>query len=495
VGVLIRIALRNLREHTSKSVIIGSLIALGVIIIVVGNSLIDTTERGVHGMFIENYTGDVFVSGVAKNPGSSVSLFGLTGGMPAENESTPLLPEADAITARLAADPRVKDVAGQVTGMGLLALGEKDERKMSFLFGVDPATYPALFPAAKLVEGRYLAPGENGLVASKGWLASAEKELKAPVKVGDTLVVNGFGRAGFKIREVTLVGVVDFSAESEGMDMVAWANANTVRILSGVNVSAEDVVLTSEQTSLLNAASEEDIFGQSESRTDAAASRTAAAAASAPAASAAPAEPAAPPAAASDNGTWHFLLVRLADSRQAARFIEETNAWFRAQDIPARAGDWKAAAGPFSQSIDVVRVVFNIAILIVAIVAVIIIMNTLVISVIERTGEIGTMRALGARKPFVWAMFLVETLTITLVFGVIGFCLAAGVVGIVNLVRIPASNFFTQILFGGKVLRMAVKPLSLLTTLLMVAGVGLVSHLYPVIIALKIPPVRAMQAE
>src|SRR5512137_390402 len=119
MGVLIRIALRNLREHTSKSVIIGSLIALGVIIIVVGNSLIDTTERGVHGMFIENYTGDVFISGIAKNPGSTVSLFGLTGGVPGENESTPLLPEADAIQARLASDPRVKAVAGQVTGMGL----------------------------------------------------------------------------------------------------------------------------------------------------------------------------------------------------------------------------------------------------------------------------------------------------------------------------------------------------------------------------------------
>jgi hypothetical protein len=29
----------------------------------------------------------------------------------------------------------------------------------------------------------------------------------------------------------------------------------------------------------------------------------------------------------------------------------------------------------------------------------------------------------------------------------------------------------------------------------MVAGVGLVSHLYPVIVALKVPPVRAMQDE
>ncbi len=64
-----------------------------------------------------------------------------------------------------------------------------------------------------------------------------------------------------------------------------------------------------------------------------------------------------------------------------------------------------------------IRIVFSVAILIVAIVAIIIIMNTLVISVIERTGEIGTMRALGAQKPFVWLMFLVETLTVTIVFG------------------------------------------------------------------------------
>ena len=157
-------------------------------------------------------------------------------------------------------------VAGQITGMGLVALEDKDERKMSFLFGVDPSTYPGLFPDTFLVEGRYLAPGEEGLVVSRGWLKSAEKELKAPVKLGDKLTINGFGQAGFKIREVTIVGVVDFSAETEGMDMIAWANADTVRILSGVDVSAEDVVLSSEQTALLDAASEEDIFGARRAR-------------------------------------------------------------------------------------------------------------------------------------------------------------------------------------------------------------------------------------
>jgi putative ABC transport system permease protein len=483
--VLIRIAFRNLREHVSKSVIIGSLIVLGVIIIVIGNSLLDGAERGIHGMFIDNYTGDVFISGVPKTPGATMSLFGVSSG--SDNESTPVLPEYDAVLDHVKADPRVKGATSQITGAAMVTRGEAPERGFALLFGVDAATYPGLFPDTFVVEGHYLKAGEEGLVVSRGWLKNAKEMLKTDVKVGDKLTLTGVGKAGFKIREVTVVGVVDFKAETEGMDMIAWADADTVRILSGVDVSAEDVVLSKDQTALLGATSEDDIFGSAETNVSAAQARTQ------PAAAAVPAKQQA--AAAAGSGSWHFMLARLKDSRQTDAFIRDANAWFASQDINAKAGGWKVAAGPFVQSIDVVRVVFYVAILIVAIVAVIIIMNTLVISVIERTGEIGTMRALGAQKPFVWLMFLVETLTITIVFGAVGIGLACGIEGIVNLLKIPAGNFFLQMLFGGKTLRMAVKPLSFLTTLLMVAGVGLVAHLYPVLVALKIPPVRAMQTE
>ncbi|MGA2976603.1 MAG: FtsX-like permease family protein [Spirochaetia bacterium] len=483
--VLLRIALRNIREHTSKSLIIGSLVVLGVIIIVLGNSLLDTAAQGVHRMFIDNYTGDIFISGVTNTPGAQVSLFGLTGG--GESESTPVLPDFDAVQAHLQADPRVKAVTSQVTGMGMVTLEGGDNRAMTLLFGVDPATYPGLFHDTYLVSGSYLTPGQEGIVVSRGWLKNADENLKADLKVGDKVLINGFGRAGFKIREATIVGVVDFNAETEGMDLIAWANADTVRILSGVDVSAEDVVLTKSQTTLLNATSDNDIFGAAETSVSAAAAR-------APVMETAP--DAGPGASAQKTGgSWHFLLARLTDSRQTDAVIRDTNAWLESQGIEARAGGWKVAAGPFAESIDVIRIVFYIAILIVAIVAVIIMMNTLVISVMERTGEIGTMRALGAQKPYVWLMFLIETLAVTIVFGLVGIVIASGLVGIVNLLHISASNFFTQIIFGGKVLSLSITPLSFLNTLLMVAGVGLVAHLYPVMVALKVPPVRAMQAE
>jgi len=128
-------------------------------------------------------------------------------------------------------------------------------------------------------------------------------------------------------------------------------------------------------------------------------------------------------------------------------------------------------------------------------VAIIIMTNTLVISVIERTGEIGTMRALGAQRGFVRKMFLVETLTIAVVFGAIGTALGVGIIGILNLAHIEAGNAFLQILFAGKVLHASASLGSIVSSLVLVIVVAILAHIYPVSLALKIEPVRAMQIE
>jgi putative ABC transport system permease protein len=188
-------------------------------------------------------------------------------------------------------------------------------------------------------------------------------------------------------------------------------------------------------------------------------------------------------------------MARLSNPAAAPATIASLNLWFAKEGIEAQAADWKAAAGPFAASIDVIRIVFNIAIIIVAIVAVIIMTNTLVISVIERTGEIGTMRALGAGKGFVRKMFLVETLTIALIFGIIGTLVAFGAIGIINAAHIKATNSFLKILFAGDVLHPSINLLSALWSLVLVAVVAVIAHLYPVTLALKVQPVRAMQVE
>jgi len=488
--VLISIAFRNLLEHKAKSLIIGVLLALGVVILVVGNSFMDTAARGVRDTFIGNYTGDVFIAAKAK---SSVSLFGVqsVGG----RETTPNLPYFDRIREKLEATPGVAGVAGQVTGYAMVTFKDApaeaamDAQGQSFalLFGIESSSYGKLFAKAKPVKGRLLKSGEEGIVVSSATLERFKKNLGAEPRIGDVLLLTGGGRSGFKIRAVPLVGVVEYANESMATDFISYVDVNTVRILQGMVLgNDEDTPVTEEQSSLL-AASGDDLFG---GETVVTRSQVAAPAVPVAKGGAAPR-----PAAQVDAGAWHFIMARLENPRTASAVIASLNLWFAREGIDALASDWKTAAGPFASSIDVVRVVFNIAIIIVAVVAVIIMMNTLVISVIERTGEIGTMRALGAQKGFVRSMFLVETLTIALVFGAIGAAAALGTVGILNAAHVQATNDFLKILFAGKVLHTSVGLGSMLWSLVLVALVAVAAHLYPVSLALKVEPVRAMQAE
>jgi putative ABC transport system permease protein len=195
-----------------------------------------------------------------------------------------------------------------------------------------------------------------------------------------------------------------------------------------------------------------------------------------------------------DTGAWHSILIRLDDPLSTKATVAALNAWFAAEGITAAAGDWQKAAGPYAQSVDVLRIVFTVAIVILAVVAIIIIMNTMVVSIIERTSEIGTMRALGAGRGFVRRLFVAETVTLSLVFGVAGIGLAYIASAIINGIGFEASNPFLEILFGGRILKTIVDPFALVWSLAVIVVVGLVAHFYPVSVALRIQPVRAMQA-
>lgn len=496
--VLFRIAFRNILEHKSKSIILGAIIALGVIIIVVGNSLMDSAQAGIERSFIANYTGNVMVSGIAQG---KLSLFGVQS--MGTREETPIIPEYDKVRAHIAADGQVASFTSQVSGFGTITTEsdmEADDEdsdqqgKFTLLFGIDPASYHKVFDNVNLVAGSYLAPGTEGIMLTQKRIDGLKKAYKKDFTVGTKILLNGYGTNGMKIREVPIVGIYKFKNENGGTDFISYVDIETLRELSGMTVgTGDEVKLDAAKTELLSASSEDSLFGGDMVDTNVTAGK--AVTDKTIATMLGDKKPGELPRPAIDNGAWHFILIRLNHGVNDTAYIASLNQWFASQGIQARAADWKAAAGPYGQSIDVVRLVFDVAIIIVAIVAIIIMMNTLVISVIERTSEIGMMRALGAQKGFVWKMFMTETVTLTLVFGVLGIIVACIVVGILNLIGIPATNSFLEILFGGKVLKPVVQVSSLIGTLVMVTIVGFLAHLYPVRIAMKIPPVRAIQTE
>lgn len=489
--VLIRIAFRNLLEHKSKSLIIGIIMALGIMILVVGNSFIDTSARGIRRAFIDNFTGDVMITGKTQG---QISLFGVqsVAGM----ESTPLIPDYTKIVDHLSSSSNVASMTSQVSGFATIGTEENNDTQdntFTILFGIEPASYHAMFNNIDLTAGSYLKPGEAGILLSKDRVKEIEKNLKTTIKVGDKLLLNSLSNVGFHIRVVPVRGIFTFKQKTGALDAISYVDIQTVRALLGMVVgdtTTED--LSHAETSLLGSTDTENLFGGGMVQEDTSGTTANNVAGLSQALATSQGSQSAPQL---DSGAWNYVLIKLKNPGAEAGFIANMNMWLGQQGIAAQAHDWKTAADGFASSSDIIRVVFDVAILIVAIVAIIIIMNTLVISVIERTSEIGMMRALGAQKGFIWRMFVAETLTVSIVFGLVGIALGALAIGVINLLGIQISNQFLQVLFAGSVLKPTISVSTLVGSLVVVIFVGILSHLYPVSIALKVQPVKAIQTD
>jgi putative ABC transport system permease protein len=504
--VLLRIAIRNIMEHKAKSLIIGILIAVGVVVLIVGNAFMDTASLGIQRAFIDNYTGHVMISGVAEG---KISLFGVQS--PGRMETTPTIPEFRSIMEHVESLEGVKNITPQLTGFGIIGLPEVDGRTFTLMFGIEPSSYKKMFDNIQFLEGRHLEANEEGVLMSTDQIERLKKEIAAEQQAevedldvefhaGDMMRVSSFGNAGFKIREIPIRGIFEFKHTSEGVgaDMITYVDAQTLRALQGLSISTRDIKeLAEEETFLLEEEDMEGLFSEDsfaveeseevdlseesllafldeEETVTAETGQT---------------------ETDASSGPWQYILLKLDNPKQILETVIRLNMWFREEGIAAKAGTWEDAAGPFATTADVIRTVFNVAIIIIGIVAIIIMMNTLVISVIERTPEIGTMRALGAKKNFVWRMFLFETLSITVVFGIIGIILALIIVAILNLIGIPANNTFLKILFAGDELHPRISGMSMLISMVIVTIIGFLSHLYPVSVALKIQPIRAIHAK
>ena len=523
MSVLLRIAARNLLEHKGKTLIIGIIVALGVIVLIVGNSLMDTATRGIRRAFIDNYTGDVMISGVADG---RISLFGVqtVGGI----DPTPTIPEFDRIAAHVAELPGVVQQTPQITGFGLIRpeIAEIDgleNSELTVLFGIDPESYHQVFDNARLIAGTYLTPGQEGIMITADRITEMEEtivealeEAETPnpefsISVGDQIrLVSGLQGGLPRIRVVPLVGIYENTGISEGVgaELVSYIDAQTLRAISGLNLGTNTAIdLAPEQTELLDieVADEQAFFGNDsfadslfsdqviEDTSDEEFDFDSIDSLIAPSASRE--ETDARAVQASIGSTWNYILVRVDTARRTDEVVKQLNQWFDDEAIAAQAGNWEVAAGPFATTADVIRTVFNIAIIVIGVVAVIIMMNTMVISVMERTSEIGTMRALGAQKSVVWRMFMAETLAITTVFGLMGVALALATIGVLHVIGIPATNTFLTVLFAGPELKPVARAGSVLLSLALVSVVGLLAHIYPVLVAMKIPPIRAIQTE
>jgi putative ABC transport system permease protein len=112
-------------------------------------------------------------------------------------------------------------------------------------------------------------------------------------------------------------------------------------------------------------------------------------------------------------------------------------------------------------------------------------MNIMLVSVIERTREIGLRKALGARKGDILTQFLTESALLSLVGGLVGVAAGWGISELVGRIA-AASNADIQPVIGME---------NVLIATIFSTAVGLFFGLYPANRAANLEPVDALRYE
>jgi putative ABC transport system permease protein len=112
------------------------------------------------------------------------------------------------------------------------------------------------------------------------------------------------------------------------------------------------------------------------------------------------------------------------------------------------------------------------------------IMNIMLVSVTERTREIGIRKAVGARRRDILAQFLTEATILSLSGGVLGILFGAVI-----------AHFISGIQFGSSTITAVVDPDAVLLAVLFSAGIGLFFGSYPANRAAGLHPIDALRYE
>jgi len=119
-------------------------------------------------------------------------------------------------------------------------------------------------------------------------------------------------------------------------------------------------------------------------------------------------------------------------------------------------------------------------------------MNIMLVSVTQRTREIGVQKALGARRRYILLQFLAEALTITFMGGVLGIVLAYTVA--LSVGRLTLYSAFAKNGEAGDI-RLIIAPGTLIASTLILGAVGLVSGMIPAFRASRLDPIEALRHE
>ena len=505
MGTTFRLALQNLKEHKSKTLIIALFLIFGVAIVVLGNSFLESINRGLEKDFSANYTGDLVISAKPEK-GTVIDIFGISStNITGEIPQLPALTDIDRIQKILDSNSGIKNSTKQISAQVLFAkdaefdfsvITENDNLELqdlpvSMLFAGESSTYWETFSGIHIQEGTFPENGSTDLLIDTRVKRNFEKVYKKELNVGDTVLLAGANSKGI-LREGKVCGIFTPANENSAMFQIIYCDPSFARAFADLTYAAsihED--LDSESSQSISEMDEDEIFSDlfqddfeiaelstsdeidfdgilgDTTRRD--------------------------QLNETDDNAWNFILAKVHPGKSVKKTIAKIRQELQQAGITnVQVMNWKEGARSYSGTVEGIGIIFNILIGILAIVVFIIIMNTMIVSVIERTSEIGTMRAIGASKEFVTKLFFTEAIFLTLVSSVIGIILASIIMGIFNSLHITITNEVAKMILGGGLLHFSPTFLIIFMTIFIAVAGSVISNIYPVSSALKITPLKAL---
>ncbi len=509
--LIIKIAWRNIMRHRGKSLVIGAILFLGAFLMTVGNGIISGMSRGLQKNIVEGFTGDiVLISKKQETDNVFIEFMGKA-----------IEPLYDFVKIEKVLEKQDYIKSFVPVGKNMAALlndSENGAPGYSFVMGVDFKRYMEVFPEnITPIEGRLLEPGERGAIIPTGarkeffnttgtWYIprgdtlrkenlTEEAKSASDLECKDNVVFMGFStdNSTSDIR-LDVKGIIKYKALNSIWGQFVLMDIESFRQCQGYFTASDSRVELS--------GGEKELFEMGGEGLDALFSDDALIVEESDRAivdekslfSDSPVQQQAT-AADLDEGVYNMVLVRLkygADSKESLKAI---NAVLEEENLDVRAVPWKSAVGQIGSTAVIIKSALFVFVMLLFFVAIIIIVNTLSMAALERTSEIGMMRAVGARKGFIRKMFLGETGLLSFAFGGAGILAGIAVVNIVSLFKIKSDNDMLQLLFGGDTFNPLLSVQDTGLAIIQLVLVTLIAVIYPLLVAGNITPLDAISRE
>ncbi len=180
----------------------------------------------------------------------------------------------------------------------------------------------------------------------------------------------------------------------------------------------------------------------------------------------------------------HFILVKAKDVEKAKKELEKLLKRERGEDFTILTPE------QFLEQVKSILGILSFFVTIIASISLIIsaigIMNTMYMAVVERTKEIGILKAIGARKNDILILFLLES-------GMIGFI--GGLIGVsIGILFAKVSEIFAQNI-GLTMFKAYIDPYLIIGSLIFAFLIGILSGILPARSAANLDPVKALRYE